>query len=69
MIDPKITDLTSKLQKQVRELNETWLQLQANDCYARLEILNGYATNESQELQLKSVEQKVQYIDPNIYQE
>jgi hypothetical protein len=63
MIDPMITDLTNKLQTQIRELNETWLQLQANDCYARLEILNGYATNQSQELQLKSVEQKIQYID------
>ena len=58
-----ITDLTNKLQTQIRELNETWLQLQANDCYARLEILNGYATNQSQELKLKSVEQKIQYID------
>lgn len=63
MIDPMITDLTNKLQTQIRELNETWLQLQANDCYARLEILNGYATNQSQELKLKSVEQKIQYID------
>ena len=58
-----ITDLTNKLQTQIRELNETWLQLQANDCYARLEILNGYATNQSQELKLKSVEQNIQYID------
>lgn len=58
-----ITDLTNKLQTQIRELNETWLQLQANDCYARLEILNGYATNQSHELKLKSVEQKIQYID------
>jgi|TARA_B110000444_G_scaffold108868_1_gene102822 hypothetical protein len=63
MIDPMITDLTNKLQTQIRELNETWLQLQANDCYARLEILNGYATNQSQELKLKSVEQNIQYID------
>ena len=46
MIDPMITDLTNKLQTQIRELNETWLQLQANDCYARLEILNGYATKQ-----------------------
>ncbi len=63
MIDPKITDLTSKLQKQVSDLNETWLQLQDNNCYARLEILNGYTTNESQQLQLKSIEQKIQYIN------
>tara|TARA_X000000950_G_scaffold182524_1_gene221157 strand:- start:4605 stop:4829 length:225 start_codon:yes stop_codon:yes gene_type:complete len=67
MIDPVVTKLTSQLQQKVKELNEIWKQLQENDCYARMEILNNYSSNDLNELQLKSVEQKIQYIDPNLY--
>lgn len=62
MIDPKVTNLTNKLQQQVNEINDTWKQLQDNDCYARIEV-SGYSSDEVLQLQLKSVEQKIKYLD------
>jgi len=63
MVDPQVEQLADKLVEQVKDLNNTWLELQNHNVSASLIIDGGYSNDSVQTLKIHNIKQIVEYLN------
>ena len=63
MKDPKVTELVKQFKKDVDALNKTWVALQKNDVYARLDIMGQHTYTEPKYIEVTKMTQSVEYMN------